>query len=98
RHAPSRPEPARPAGPIENGSTLYARGLVKIYRRRRVVADVDVSVSQGEIVGLLGPNGAGKTTTFYMIVGLIGPDRGKVFLDHRELTRTPMYKRARAGI
>jgi lipopolysaccharide export system ATP-binding protein len=98
RHAPSRPEPARRAGPIENGSTLSARGLVKIYRRRRVVADVDVSVSQGEIVGLLGPNGAGKTTTFYMIVGLIGPDRGKVFLDHRELTRTPMYKRARAGI
>jgi lipopolysaccharide export system ATP-binding protein len=84
--------------PAPHGSTLYARGLVKVYRRRRVVAEVDVNVSQGEIVGLLGPNGAGKTTTFYMIVGLIGPDRGKVFLDDRELTRTPMYKRARAGI
>jgi lipopolysaccharide export system ATP-binding protein len=83
---------------VVNGSTLYARGLVKIYRRRRVVAEVDVNVSQGEIVGLLGPNGAGKTTTFYMIVGLIGPDRGKVFLDEQELTRTPMYRRARAGI
>ncbi|HEX6309177.1 MAG TPA: LPS export ABC transporter ATP-binding protein [Longimicrobiales bacterium] len=92
-----RPEGARrPALP--GGSTLYARGLVKAYRRRRVVADVDVEVSQGEIVGLLGPNGAGKTTTFYMIVGLIGPDQGKVFLDKRELTRTPMYRRARAGI
>jgi lipopolysaccharide export system ATP-binding protein len=84
--------------PPPHGSTLHARGLVKVYRRRRVVAEVDVAVSQGEIVGLLGPNGAGKTTTFYMIVGLIGPDRGKVFLDERELTRTPMYKRARAGI
>ncbi|MGH7447896.1 MAG: LPS export ABC transporter ATP-binding protein [Longimicrobiales bacterium] len=84
--------------PRAGGSRLSARGLVKTYRRRRVVADVDVEVSQGEIVGLLGPNGAGKTTTFYMIVGLIGPDKGKVFLDDRELTRTPMYKRARAGI
>jgi lipopolysaccharide export system ATP-binding protein len=84
--------------PLADGSTLSARGLVKTYRKRRVVADVDVQVSQGEIVGLLGPNGAGKTTTFYMIVGLIGPDRGQVFLDERELTTVPMYKRARAGI
>jgi lipopolysaccharide export system ATP-binding protein len=88
----------RRRGPLAGASTLSARGLVKIYRRRRVVADVNVEVSQGEIVGLLGPNGAGKTTTFYMMVGLIGPDKGKVFLDDRELTRTPMYKRARAGI
>ena len=88
----------RRKGPLEGASTLYARGLVKVYRRRRVVSDVNVEVSQGEIVGLLGPNGAGKTTTFYMMVGLIGPDKGKVFLDERELTRTPMYKRARAGI
>ena len=87
-----------PRPPQAGASTLSARGLVKTYRRRRVVADVNVEVSQGEIVGLLGPNGAGKTTTFYMIVGLIGPDKGKVFLDERELTRTPMYKRARAGI
>jgi lipopolysaccharide export system ATP-binding protein len=80
------------------GSTLSARGLVKVYRKRRAVADVNLEVAQGEIVGLLGPNGAGKTTTFYMIVGLIGPDAGRVFLDQAELTRTPMYKRARAGI
>ncbi|CAN5777644.1 hypothetical protein BH23GEM10_BH23GEM10_08140 [soil metagenome] len=83
---------------VPGGSTLSAQGLVKTYRKRRVVADVDVNVAQGEIVGLLGPNGAGKTTTFYMMVGLVGPDRGKVFLDDRELTRVPMYKRARAGI
>jgi lipopolysaccharide export system ATP-binding protein len=86
--------------PTESGvvSSLAARGLVKVYRKRRVVADVDVEVTQGEIVGLLGPNGAGKTTTFYMMVGLIGPDKGRVFLDDQELTRWPMYKRARAGI
>jgi lipopolysaccharide export system ATP-binding protein len=83
---------------VPGGSTLAARGLVKSYRKRRVVADVDIEVSQGEIVGLLGPNGAGKTTTFYMVVGLISPDRGKVFLDEQELTRWPMYKRARAGL
>jgi lipopolysaccharide export system ATP-binding protein len=85
-------------GPVPGGSTLTAHGLVKIYRKRKVVADVDLAVSQGEIVGLLGPNGAGKTTTFYMIVGLISPDAGKVFLDDEELTRTPMYRRARKGI
>jgi lipopolysaccharide export system ATP-binding protein len=85
-------------GPIEGGSTLRARGLEKAYRRRRVVADVDIDVTQGEIVGLLGPNGAGKTTTFYMITGLIAPDSGKVLFDDREVTRMPMYKRARMGI
>jgi lipopolysaccharide export system ATP-binding protein len=79
-------------------STLRTEGLVKIYRKRKVVSDVDLSVTQGEIVGLLGPNGAGKTTTFYMIVGLIAPDEGRVFLDDEDLTRTPMYKRARKGI
>jgi lipopolysaccharide export system ATP-binding protein len=83
---------------VPGGSSLVARGLVKAYRRRRVVADVDVEVAQGEIVGLLGPNGAGKTTTFYMMVGLIAPDKGQVFLDDQEMTRVPMYKRARAGI
>jgi lipopolysaccharide export system ATP-binding protein len=91
---PDRPPPVL----VPGGSTLSATGLVKAYRKRRVVADVDVDVSQGEIVGLLGPNGAGKTTTFYMIVGLIRPDRGRVFLDEQELTTVPMYKRARAGI
>jgi lipopolysaccharide export system ATP-binding protein len=80
------------------GSTLSTQGLVKAYRKRRVVADVDLSVSQGEIVGLLGPNGAGKTTTFYMIVGLISPDVGRVFLDGDDLTGVPMYRRARRGI
>jgi lipopolysaccharide export system ATP-binding protein len=83
---------------VEGGSTLSARGLVKVYRKRRVVNDVDLHVSQGEIVGLLGPNGAGKTTSFYMMVGLIAPDGGTVRLDQRELTGVPMYKRARAGI
>lgn len=82
----------------EGGSTLRARSLVKVYRKRKVVNDVDLQVSQGEIVGLLGPNGAGKTTTFYMIVGLINPERGRVYLDDRELTGVPMYRRARAGI
>jgi lipopolysaccharide export system ATP-binding protein len=80
------------------GSTLTARGLVKIYRKRKVVADVDIDVAQGEIVGLLGPNGAGKTTTFYMMVGLISPDAGEVYLDDEELTDVPMFKRARRGI
>jgi lipopolysaccharide export system ATP-binding protein len=83
---------------VSGGLTLSAKGLVKTYRGRRVVNEVDVHVSQGEIVGLLGPNGAGKTTSFYMIVGLIRPDRGKVYIGERELTGVPMYKRARAGI
>ena len=77
---------------------LRGEGLLKIYQKRRVVDDIDISVTQGEIVGLLGPNGAGKTTTFYMIVGLIPPDRGKVFLDEDDLTDVPMYRRARQGV
>jgi lipopolysaccharide export system ATP-binding protein len=80
------------------GSRLRAEGLTKIYRGRKVVNDVDISVQQGETVGLLGPNGAGKTTTFYMIVGLIPAASGTVHLDDENLTRTPMYKRARKGI
>ncbi len=92
-----RPVPAEP-GPVAGASTLRSDGLVKIYRKRKVVNDVSIEVSQGEIVGLLGPNGAGKTTTFYMVVGLIRPDAGRVFLDDRELTTTPMYKRARIGV
>lgn len=79
-------------------SEIHTRDLVKIYRNRTVVNQVSVSVKQGEIVGLLGPNGAGKTTTFYMVVGLIKPDEGKVFLDTEEITRLPMYKRAQLGI
>jgi lipopolysaccharide export system ATP-binding protein len=80
------------------GSTLAAQGLVKVYRKRRVVNEVDIHVSQGEIVGLLGPNGAGKTTTFYMMVGLIAPDRGRVRIGGEDVTAVPMYRRARKGI
>ena len=79
-------------------SLLVAKGLRKVYRGRAVVDGVDLEVSQGEIVGLLGPNGAGKTTSFYMIVGFIRPDGGKVRLDGKDLSRLPMYKRARLGI
>jgi lipopolysaccharide export system ATP-binding protein len=81
-----------------NPSVLSAEGLVKVYRGRRVVNDVALRVSQGEIVGLLGPNGAGKTTTFYMLVGLISPQAGKITLENKDITSMPMYKRARAGI
>jgi len=77
---------------------LYTQNLVKKYRSRKVVDNVSVEVEQGEIVGLLGPNGAGKTTTFYMIVGLIKPNEGKVFLDNEDITPLPVYKRARRGI
>ncbi|RMF61521.1 MAG: LPS export ABC transporter ATP-binding protein [Calditrichaeota bacterium] len=79
-------------------STLQTQDLVKIYKHRKVVDGVNIEVSQGEIVGLLGPNGAGKTTTFYMIVGMIRPNRGRIFLDGRDITRLPMYKRSRLGI
>jgi lipopolysaccharide export system ATP-binding protein len=79
-------------------SKIDTQNLVKKYRNRTVVNHVSVNVKQGEIVGLLGPNGAGKTTSFYMVVGLIKPDEGKVFLDDEEITRMPMYKRAQRGI
>ncbi len=77
---------------------LRAEHLVKIYKGRRVVNDISVQVEQGEIVGLLGPNGAGKTTSFYMIVGLIQPNEGKIFLENEDITGLPMYKRAKQGI
>lgn len=77
---------------------LYTKNLVKKYKNRTVVNDVSLTVQQGEIVGLLGPNGAGKTTSFYIIVGLIKPFSGQVFLDDLEITREPMYKRAKLGI
>ncbi len=89
--------PRRPSGQ-RKASVLEVRGLVKTYRRRRVVNDVALRLQQGEIVGLLGPNGAGKTTTFYMIVGLIPPQEGRIILDGEDITRTPMYRRARRGI
>src|SRR4051794_35200140 len=77
---------------------LGAENLVKKYKGRSVVDHVSIEVNQGEIVGLLGPNGAGKTTSFYMIVGLIKPNEGKVFLDDKDITDLPMYMRAQAGI
>lgn len=75
-----------------------AENLIKQYKSRKVVDHVSVKVEQGEIVGLLGPNGAGKTTTFYMMVGMIKPNEGNIFLDNQDITHLPMYKRARAGI
>ena len=91
-------DPLRQIRPAPKGSILEAQGLVKSYRRRAVVDDVDLRLQQGEIVGLLGPNGAGKTTTFYMIVGLIEPERGRILLDDKDITGMPMYQRARHGI
>ena len=78
--------------------TLETCEISKTYRGRKVVDDVSVSLGQGEVVGLLGPNGAGKTTSFYMIVGLIGPDSGRILLDGEDITQVPMYLRARRGI
>jgi lipopolysaccharide export system ATP-binding protein len=83
---------------VQGGSVLEAEHLVKTYRRRAVVNDVGLRLQQGEIVGLLGPNGAGKTTTFYMIVGLIEPQEGRIVLDGQDITKMPMFKRARLGI
>jgi lipopolysaccharide export system ATP-binding protein len=80
------------------GRILRSEELVKHYKKRTVVKGVSVEVRQGEVVGLLGPNGAGKTTTFYMIVGMIRPNGGRVYLDDIEITKTPMYRRARLGI
>jgi len=77
---------------------LRAENLMKRYKRRSVVDGVSVEVNQGEIVGLLGPNGAGKTTSFYMIVGLVRPDEGRIFLDDKEITDEPMYRRAQLGV
>ncbi len=93
--------PAAIAGitrPAAEDAVLRTEGLVKTYGGRRVVNDVSINVGPGEIVGLLGPNGAGKTTTFYMIVGLIKPKAGKIFLGEKDITRLPMYKRSRQGV
>ncbi|MFQ5868408.1 MAG: LPS export ABC transporter ATP-binding protein [Candidatus Zixiibacteriota bacterium] len=83
---------------MENNLTLKCDKLVKIYRRRKVVDEVSIEVNQGETIGLLGPNGAGKTTTFYMITGFIRPNSGRVILGQEDITKLPMYKRARKGI
>jgi lipopolysaccharide export system ATP-binding protein len=90
------PLPEPPAPPA--GSVLEGRELTKSYRGRRVVDQVTLRLKQGEIVGLLGPNGAGKTTTFYLLTGLIRPETGRVVLDGKDLTRAPMFRRARIGI
>ncbi len=92
-----RPGPAAGSGG-DAPSVLRAEGLVRSFKKRRVVNEVDLRVTQGEVVGLLGPNGAGKTTTFYMIVGLLKADAGRVTLDDSDVTNWPMYRRARAGI
>ena len=84
--------------PPKEQRQLRSESLVKRYKKRTVVNEVTIQVQQGEIVGLLGPNGAGKTTTFYMIVGMIRPHSGRVFIDETELTTIPMYQRARLGI
>lgn len=81
-----------------NSSIIRTDKLVKIYSKKRVVNEISIQVKQGEIVGLLGPNGAGKTTTFHMMIGLIKPNSGSVFLDDRNITKMPMYQRARMGI
>jgi lipopolysaccharide export system ATP-binding protein len=95
---PSGPIPVSPDQTVPGHSLLEADGLVKTYRRRKVVNDVALRLQQGEIVGLLGPNGAGKTTTFYMIVGLIPPQTGRIRFDGEDITDMPMYRRARRGI
>lgn len=77
---------------------LHTKNLVKRYRSRTVVDDVSIDVEQGEIVGLLGPNGAGKTTSFYMIVGLIAPNHGKIYINEEDITKLPVYRRAQKGI
>ncbi len=83
---------------VENQREIKTDNLVKVYSKRKVVNQVSISVHQGEVVGLLGPNGAGKTTTFYMIVGMIKPNMGKIFLDDTNVTKKAMYKRSRMGI
>ena len=83
---------------VNRRTVLKAKDLVKVYGKRKVVDQVSLQVRQGEIVGLLGPNGAGKTTSFYMITGMIRPTKGLIYLDDQEITKLPMYKRARLGL
>ena len=90
--------PAEQTRVVQPADGLTARGVGKTYKGRPVVRNVSISLQRGEAVGLLGPNGAGKTTTFYMIVGLVRPDTGQISLDGADITRLPMYRRARLGI
>jgi lipopolysaccharide export system ATP-binding protein len=87
-----------PSMGVTEKTTLATDTVVKVYSKRRVVDQVSINVDSGEVVGLLGPNGAGKTTTFYMIVGMIRPNKGRIFLADEDITFKPMYKRARMGI
>ncbi len=91
-------QPLPPSRPGENGKRLRAEGLVKTYGGRKVVNEVSLELSQGEVVGLLGPNGAGKTTTFHMITGFVRPDQGRIWLDGTDMTGMPVYRRARLGL
>jgi lipopolysaccharide export system ATP-binding protein len=84
--------------PVAVGEGLVAEGLERFYGKWRVVSDVTIQVRRGEVVGLLGPNGAGKTTSFYMIVGLLTPNRGRILLEGRDITQEPVYRRARSGL
>src|SRR5690625_2832997 len=95
----STPAPASSPtlGKVADGS-LYATGLQKIYGKRTVVTDVSLAIYSGEVVGLLGPNGAGKTTSFYMIVGIVPCDAGRITIDSADVTSMPMHKRARLGL
>ena len=98
RERPERSPAIEPMTPPEDERLLYTEGLKKVYDGRAVVNGVDIEIKKGEIVGLLGPNGAGKTTTFYMIVGLVRPNGGRVVFDGNETTTKPMYVRARLGM
>jgi lipopolysaccharide export system ATP-binding protein len=94
----TRPAAGSKTTDVNSAERLHSEGLIKRYKKRTVVDKVNIDVKRGEIVGLLGPNGAGKTTTFYMIVGMIRPNAGRVFIDSNEITNFPMYKRAHMGI
>ena len=96
--SPVRPPPPGGGGALPDGTGLITQDLAKGYRGRSVVDGVSVRIAPGEVIGLLGPNGAGKTTSFYLILGLVPPDRGRVLLDGHEITGLPMYMRARLGI
>src|SRR6266446_7680225 len=96
--APAESQEIAAPHPAEREKVLFADQLVKIYGGRAVVNGVDLKVAAGEIVGLLGPNGAGKTTSFYMIVGLVRPNDGRVIFDGKDVTDYPMFKRARMGM
>lgn len=99
--APPKPAPASSksgTGGVGGEPILRTEGLVKVYKGRAVVNEVNIDVRRGEIVGLLGPNGAGKTTSFYMIVGLVPPNAGRIFFEGQDVTRLPMFRRARLGM